>query len=273
MTVVNSEKCIGCGLCVKDCVARDIEIVDQKAVVKNVTCINCGHCIAICPKDAVTIEAYDMAEVKEYSKESFDIESETLLNFIKFRRSVRQFKEQDVDSEILSKIIEAGRFTQTGINVQDISYAVVKEGLPELKTLTLESLKNAGEHILANLTPENKMYENYAKMWIRMYESHIKDPNGSDFLFFKAPVVIVISAKSEVNGALAASNMELMANTLGLGTFFSGFLAKAAHGNEKIKNFIQIKAGKEVVCAMVIGHPAVNYKRTVPRKKADAVWM
>ena len=156
MTVVNSEKCIGCGLCVKDCVARDIEIVDQKAVVRNVTCVNCGHCIAICPKNAVTIEDYDMEEVKEYSKESFDIESETLLNFIKFRRSVRQFKEQDVEPEMLSKIIEAGRFTQTGINMQDVSYAVIKEGLPELRGMTLESLKNTGEYILANPTPENK---------------------------------------------------------------------------------------------------------------------
>ncbi|MBF4692480.1 nitroreductase family protein [Fusibacter ferrireducens] len=273
MTVVNCEKCIGCGLCVKDCIARDIKIVDQKAVVRNVNCMNCGHCIAICPQNAVTIEEYNMEEVKAYSKEHFDIESETLLNFIKYRRSVRQFKAQDVESKILEKIIEAGRFTQTGINMQDVSYAVIKSGLPELRGMTLESLKNTGEYILANLTPENKMYENYARMWIKMYTSYQTNPEGSDFLFFNAPVVIVISAKSEVNGALAASNMELMANALGLGTFFSGFLAKAAHGNAQIRDFLQIKEGKEVVCAMVIGHPAVKYKRTVPRKQADITWM
>ena len=31
MMNVNSEKCIGCGLCVKDCFPKDIEIVDGKA--------------------------------------------------------------------------------------------------------------------------------------------------------------------------------------------------------------------------------------------------
>ena len=40
--------------------------------------------------------------------------------------------------------------------------------------------------------------------------------------------VIIVTANSEVNGALASSNMELMTNALGLGTFFSGFFVRAA---------------------------------------------
>ena len=94
------------------------------------------------------------------------------MNFIKFIRSVRHFKEQDVETEKLSKIIEAGRFTQTGINKPDVSYVVVKDSLEELKALALESLKNMGEHLLANLTPETEMYEGYAKMWISMHKAY-----------------------------------------------------------------------------------------------------
>lgn len=30
--IINKEKCVGCGLCVKDCVGSDINIVDNKAV-------------------------------------------------------------------------------------------------------------------------------------------------------------------------------------------------------------------------------------------------
>lgn len=272
MMNIAMEKCIGCGACIKDCTVNDIELIDGKAVMKNKNCFKCGHCIAVCPTDAVTMDDYDMNEVIVYSKESFEIQPETLLNFIKFRRSVRQFTNQDVETEKINKIIEAGRFTQTGVNIQDVSYIVVKDNIEELKELTLESLKDIGQQILSNLTPETKSYERYARIWIKMYETYKENPNSSDRLFFDAPALIVVIGNSDVNGALASSNMELMTNALGLGTFFSGFLARAGKGNKKIKEFLGIQEGKEIITALVVGYTNVNYKRTVPRKKADVIW-
>lgn len=269
---VNTEKCIGCGQCVKDCFPRDIEIVDGKAKINNLTCIKCGHCIAICPKDAVSTDEYNMEDVKDYNKEEFLVDADNLLNFIKFRRTIRQFKDKEVESEKISKIIEAGRYTQTGSNMQDVSFIVVREGLQELKALTLESLKEIGESLLANLTPQTMMFKRYAEMWIQMYEGFKSNPNENDRLFFNAPSVIIVTANSEVNGALASSNMELMTNTLGLGTFFSGFLVRAAQNNEKIMNFLGVKEGKKIVTCMIVGYPDVKYCRTVPRKEADISW-
>jgi nitroreductase len=91
-------------------------------------------------------------------------------------------------------------------------------------------------------------------------------------LFFNAPAVIIVTANVDVNGALASSNMELMTNALGLGTFFSGFLVRAAQDNEKIMNFLGIKEGKKIVTCMIIGYTDVKYVRTVPRKEADISW-
>lgn len=271
MMYVNEAKCIGCGKCVKDCFPRDIQVVEGKAVMQNKRCIKCGHCIAICPVDAVSMDDYDMSEVKEYNEESFAIDDEQLMNFIKFRRTVRQFTPQEVDETQIMKIIDAGRFTQTGSNLQDVSYIVVREGLNELKELTLESLKVSGEKILADPNPQFEMFKPYAKLWVRMYEEYKVD-STKDKLFFNAPLVVVITANSDVNGALAASNMELMTNALGLGTFFSGFMTRASVGNEKISEFLGLKDGKKVVTCMVIGHPAVSYQRTVPRKSAVINW-
>jgi nitroreductase/NAD-dependent dihydropyrimidine dehydrogenase PreA subunit len=272
MMTVNKEKCIGCGLCVKDCIVRDISLVDNKATMKNKNCFKCGHCIAVCPKDAITMDDYNMDDVKEYAKETFDISPENLLNFIQFRRSVRHFKAKEVETEKLLKIIEAGRFTQTGINIQDVSYIVVQDNLEKLKELTLLSLKNIGEHMLENMTPETKMHESYARLWIKMYVDYKENPNSKDRLFFNAPAIIVVTANSPVNGALASSNMELMTNALGLGTFFSGFLARAAKDNKAIKDFLQIEDGKEVVTCLVLGYPDIKYSRTVPRKDANISW-
>lgn len=272
MMNVNTEKCIGCGLCVKDCFARDIELVDGKAKIKNIACFKCGHCIAVCPKEAVSTDEYNMEEVKNYNKEEFSIEPETLMNFIKFRRTVRQFKDKAVEEDKLSKIIEAGRFTQTGSNTQGVSYIVVREKLQELKELTLESLKNIGEAMLSNLTPETMVYKRYAEMWVDMYKEFKDNPNGKEKLFFNAPAVIVVVADSPVNGALASSNMELMTNALGLGTFFSGFFVRASQANNKIVDFLEVPAGKQIVTCMVIGYPDVKYSRTVPRKDANILW-
>jgi nitroreductase/NAD-dependent dihydropyrimidine dehydrogenase PreA subunit len=272
MMNVNTEKCIGCGQCIKDCFARDIVMLDGKAKINNQTCIKCGHCIAVCPKAAISTDEYNMEEVKEYDKNSFSIDSDNLLNFISFRRSTRQFTNKDIEIEKLCKIIDAGRFTQTGVNMQDTSYIVVKDKLDELKSLAFESLKTSGEYILANLTPQNMMYKRYAELWLRMYEQYQSNPAENDSLFFNAPAVIVVTGNSDVNAALASSNMELMTNALGLGTFFSGFFVKAAEGNKNILDFLGVKEGKHIVTCMVIGYPKVKYLRTVPRKQADICW-
>ncbi|MEN8905184.1 MAG: nitroreductase family protein [Clostridiales bacterium] len=272
MININTDKCIGCGQCVKDCFPRDIEVIDGKAVIKNVNCIKCGHCIAVCPKHAVSTDEYNMDEVKEYDKETFQIHDEHLLNFIKFRRTTRQFKNKDVENELLEKIIEAGRYTQTGRNLQDVSYIIVKEGIEELKALVLKSLKGIGENILANPNPQTIMYKPYAELWLKMYKEFKEKSIENDRLFFHAPVVLIVTAQSDVSGALASSNMELMTNALGLGTFFSGFTVRAAMDNLKISEFLGLAKDKKVVTCMVIGYPNVKYFRSVPRKIAEISW-
>lgn len=271
MYKVDSEECIGCGLCIKDCFVKDIELINGKANISNEKCMKCGHCIAVCPKGAVSTDTYDMEDVKEYNKGEFDIDSDNLLNFIKFRRSIRNFKEKDVENEKLLKIIEAGRFTQTATNSQDVSYIVVKENINELKEMALSSLNNLGENILKNLTAETMMFKRYAEMWTNMYKSFKENPKN-DSLFFNAPSAILVVANNPINGGLASSNMELMTNSLGLGTFFSGFFVKATEADSDIRKFIGLQESQKVISCMVIGYPNITYKRTVPRKKAEISW-
>lgn len=46
---------------------------------------------------------------------------------VKERRSVREFKDQDVPDEILEKVLEAGLWAAHGCNVQSIRYVIVRE--------------------------------------------------------------------------------------------------------------------------------------------------
>ena len=269
---VNKEKCIGCSQCVKDCPVSAISLNENKAEINNTTCFKCGHCIAICPVEAVSTDDYNMEEVIPYDKAKFTVDAENLLNFIKFRRSTRRFKNQKVEKEKIEKIIDAGRFTQTSTNSQDVSYTVVTDKLDELKELAYESLKQKGEYILANLTPETAYLERYAKMWVYFYDMYKKDKKN-DKLFFNAPLAIFVSSPNVTNGTLASSNMELMTDALGLGTFFSGFSIVAAKDNKHILDFLGVNSSDELLSCLVIGYPDVKYKRTVPRKDAVINWI
>lgn len=271
--LVNTDKCIGCTLCKQDCIANDIVMVDGKSHIKNETCIKCGHCIAICPVKAISCDdekEYSMNEVKEYNDTDFLVDSDVLMNFMKFRRSVRLFSKKDVEEEKIAKIIEAGKFTQTGLNAQDVSYVVVQDKILELRQMVLETLDKQADYLLANESTPTQV-KRYSYMWKDMYKKFIENPDGEDKLFFKAPLVIIVKSKNVVNAALSASKMELMVNALGLGTFFSGFLAHASKSNPEINKFLQLEEGEELVSCMVIGYPKVQYKRTVPRKDVNVI--
>ena len=99
MVVIDEKKCIGCGLCAADCIAQNI-VIEEKAHVKQ-DCFQCGHCVAVCPKGAVSIPEYDMADVEEYDADSFTLQPEAVLHSIKIRRSIRKYKPQAVPEAVL----------------------------------------------------------------------------------------------------------------------------------------------------------------------------
>jgi NAD-dependent dihydropyrimidine dehydrogenase PreA subunit len=53
--VLNTEECIGCGICVDSCPQGVLEIVDDVvAVVNEDSCIACGDCVEECPMGVIT---------------------------------------------------------------------------------------------------------------------------------------------------------------------------------------------------------------------------
>ncbi|HCW54789.1 MAG TPA: (4Fe-4S)-binding protein [Clostridium sp.] len=42
------DKCVGCGLCVKSCRQKALEVVDGKIKLDKSLCVNCGECVRVC---------------------------------------------------------------------------------------------------------------------------------------------------------------------------------------------------------------------------------
>ena len=155
--------------------------------------------------------------------------------------------------------------------MKNSNYLDAARTINEVKEMTLKTLKSMGEYVLNNLNLDNIAIKGYAKKWIRMHDEFKQNPND-DKLFFNAPIVLIVVSESDVNAALASSNMERMANTLGLGCLYSGFFVRASKENPDIKKFLNIDEKKNIITCMVIGYPEVKYQRTVPRKDADITW-
>ncbi|MBD3319468.1 MAG: hypothetical protein GF350_00055 [Chitinivibrionales bacterium] len=53
MIHISKNKCVGCGMCVDECVNRCINVIDSVACISQDDCVQCRSCIYICPQSAI----------------------------------------------------------------------------------------------------------------------------------------------------------------------------------------------------------------------------
>lgn len=258
MVRVDQEKCIGCGLCAADCLAFNIVVEDGKATVKK-ECLECGHCVAVCPTNAVAIDGYDMDDIEEYEEKSFNVDPQNLLKAVKFRRSIRFYKDEKVKMEDLQMLAQAGRYTATAKNNQDCHFVFVQEEREELKERVWGFIDAMGKNVDKMLLP-----------FVAFNRRRKADPTD-DYLFRNAPVVLYITSDWPVDAGLAAQNIETMANALGMGALYNGFLARISDANEDLKKWLGIE-GKTIKACLLLGYPDRTYRRTAPRKEGNIIW-
>jgi len=117
---------------------------------------------------------------------------EIVFEVIKERRSVRAYKEQNVPKEMLTKILEAGRWAPTPSNVQSWRFIVIQE------SRQLKSLKA--------LSPG---FPRQAQVAIAVCSDQ------RDMQIFEGPWPPILAAEE---AAVAVQNMMLMAHSLSVGS-------------------------------------------------------
>ena len=258
---IDTEKCNKDGICAAVCpvelIRLDGEGFPGEIPEAEQDCIACGHCVAVCP-----VQALSHSKVAGCIpiREEKELKAESVEEFLKMRRSVREFKSGRVPRETLARAIDTARWAPSAVNIQPVRWLVVED--PE-NTKTLAGLIAAW--VKRSLTGR---YRRFSDAWEK----------GRDIILRGAPHVIVAYAPEEnpwspADSAIAVTYLELAAKAAGLGTCWSGLLVKAAEYDKAITEYLGIPAGHKIFGAVMIGAPKFHYPR-IPEKNPAAIrWM
>jgi len=288
MISFDENRCNLCGICVPVCVRRILKLGENRVEVTDPgQCLACGHCKAVCPVDAPQFGEGNEEFEPGPSKEEIPAPA-PFFHFLRSRRSLRIYQGKPVEKNKLEMVINAGRYGPTGSNRQACEYVAVsgRKTLDKVCSLAIQNLQEQGKvmqevidrHLRSKKPLPQKMIsrQNLPAVWERIAK---KWEEGGDQLLHHAPGLVIIHMKKgmattpEIDAAIASTQMILMAETLGLGTCYIGFLIRAIENSKKLKKMLGIPPDHKALIALTIGYPAVQFLRLVYRNPAKTTWL
>lgn len=264
---INKTICTKCGNCAADCPAMIISMDAGFPAVSpenEARCYRCQHCFAVCPTGAVSILGLRPEDSQSLSGNMPD--AGQMETFIKGRRAVRRYKEENLEPELLQRLLDVACHAPSGMNARQVRFTLVddRNKLIRLRNELMAdlSLKIRDESFPAGM----EYFANFVRMW---------EEEQIDVLFRGAPHFMVASAPKNIatpvqDCLIALSYFDLFANTLGVGTVWDG-LAKLAINDllPEYRSRLGIPEDHVIGYAMAFGRPAVQYARTTQHGPAQ----
>jgi nitroreductase/NAD-dependent dihydropyrimidine dehydrogenase PreA subunit len=291
-TIIDEDKCTGCGLCVKVCPAGTISMQNEKAKITGDFSIGCGHCEAVCPVDAIEVKALD-EETSTFGSFQMDrkwlapgaFDTSSLVRLMSSRRSCRNFKDKPVDGEALEDLVKIGVSAPSGSNEQPWTFTI----LPHRDSVTALARKVAAFFERTNRQSEKALLrkalkligkpelDHYYKNYHDLVEESLRlyKEEGRDRLFYGAHSAMVVStipgeSTPKEDAVLASQNILLAAHSMGLGTCLIGLAIAAMNNDPSIRSFIGLPENERPHTVIAIGHPDEKYK-WIARRRAPVI--
>jgi nitroreductase/NAD-dependent dihydropyrimidine dehydrogenase PreA subunit len=261
---IDESRCTRCHACADDCPVNIITLQDGWPTIpqaRQASCLKCFHCLAVCPTAALSILGRN-PDASTPLRGAFPhaTQMETLL---KGRRSVRRYRDENLDQKLIDRLLGAGWHGASGHNARQVRLTVIDER-EVLQRLRSDLLARIAELAARNDLPQElAYYATFPRAWER---------NGRDVIFRGAPHLVIASADAHctaplVDSVIALTGFELMAQSMGIGTLWN---ALAKWSFEQIMPELPARLGvpKEhrIGYVMSFGKPAVVYQRTVQHR-------
>lgn len=258
---VDPAKCILCGKCSAVCKNRAIE-PDPATRLPRVApdggtdrCMHCQQCLMICPAGALSLDGIrlrDCAPAGPYP------DFASLVNLVRGRRSIRDYKQKNVEPGVIAELMDAVRFAPTGVNNRKLHFGLIDD-IEVMNRYRRNTYSVLGTALAQDPVPEN------VKPFARLYEQYRE---GEDPIFRTAPHLLVVSVPEDAPCAdadplIAVSYFELLAQTRGLGTCWFGRLFFLWRGMmPHLLDPFRIPEGYKPGYAILFGETALRYPRT-----------
>ena len=274
---IDDTSCIKCGKCVRVCPSKIFsqESAGKTIDVQNVeTCIVCGHCVAACPTFSVIHSEFPAEKVHPIDRKALPT-PEQLMLLCKARRSNRAFSPVPVPAGLLEQILEAAHRAPTASNRQNVSFTLVTnpEKLRQVSDFTVNTFTSIAKKltnpvvkfVVKPIAPE--LYA-YLPVFKRLMVEYAK---GNDLILRKATALILIHTPESnrfgcQDANLAYQNGSLMAESLGVSQFYTGFVCSAIQQDkhEKLGKILGIQG--KIHAGMALGMPAFEFPNYIDKK-------
>ncbi|MBI4959819.1 MAG: nitroreductase family protein [Desulfovibrio sp.] len=262
---IDETRCVRCGECAADCPAGIIVMNDLPDLTDDARCFRCQHCYAVCPEGALSILGLKPDASSSLAK-SLPGPGQ-MENLVKWRRSVRRYKDENLPPAVIDELLEASCHAPTGVNARDVLFTVVKsrEFMATLRQETLTRLMTLDE---AGGFPDGLVGQ-YLGWVVNAWRSE-----GKDVIFRGAPHMLVTSAPKDApcpvqDTHIALATFELLASANGLGTLWDGLFMMALAVCPDLVAKLGIPNDHVLGYAMLFGRPDVEYHRPVRRGPAN----
>lgn len=177
-----------------------------------------------------------------------------VLKAIKSRRSVRNFKQDQISQENLELILEAGIYAPTANNEQPWHFTVIQneEFLRYINDKTREEMAGADIE------------------WVKKMGS-----NPAFYVTYNAPTLIIVSGRTDATAwsadcAAAIENILLAAESLDIGSVWLGLLRYYYRQEDEV-NKLGIPEGYQPYYGIALGYKSGEKKDIIPIRNRDVI--
>ena len=260
---LDKSSCVKCGACVKDCAFNALKLSNEwyPEIPQEATCMKCQHCFAICPKGAIVFDGkrpQDSIETKNLELPN----AIAVENWLRTRRSCRFFKDEDVNQNLIDKILKTLGNVPTGCNARSLTFTCIS---------TREAMNGFRQDFL-HAIEEHREGNKLLPRWLALPAILLR--KGVEDIFFRgAPSMLIVSSDETAPGVTtpnedviaACTYFEMLAEANGLATCWCGFLKMIT---KEIPEILEKTTGLRRTTpfyAMLFGFPKVRYPRSVQR--------
>jgi len=268
---IDAERCVRDGLCAAECPLGCVDLSGDGMPVPHARkadyCISCGHCMAVCPTGAFRLAAFDRPAVP--LREIGGVPSpEQVERLLLGRRSVRAFRPDPVDRELLVRLLDLTQYAPSGHNARPVRWTVA---------LGADKVRAVAAAVAEWMRREAEAESGIAAR-LRLGGIVRRWDEGEDLICRDAPALALAAAPESgitpaTDAVIAAAWLELAAHGAGLGACWCGYVHLAAGRDPGVRAVLGLEDGMAAHGALMLGRPVHRCAFAPPRPGAVVRWL